>query len=267
MSDDLTPNSDVSRTVQARFHAGDFSNIMGSLVMDGMNQSPVRILMTDEGISVWTHDNAKTLQALLTERPVADLKVKEPCVLLVEPKSFSDLLTAKFGSKEVRVSTEAGKPIVIDAKGGATATYHAPDEDDCNMVPDHWILPTSDKGERLFPMFDDEPATSVVEITRSELNRGLIDMKVSKAPYVVFKFPENRCESGHWGAKSNKSSTPVLATLTGEAVEVSFTQNLATILSLLDGDSITIHKHEKGGFAVLEGATTTVVATEAVKEV
>lgn len=234
--------------------------------MDGLNQSPIRILLTNDGVSVWTHDNAKTIQAILTNRQCDDFKVKEPCVLLVEPKSFSDLLMAKFGNQQVQVNTTAGKPITIASKDGSTATYHAPDEDDCNMVPNHWILPTNRKGERLFPMFDNEPATSVVKIARSELTRGLTDMKVSKTPYVVFKFPANRCESGHWGAKTNRSSSPISATLVGDAVDVCFTQNLGTIMSLLDGDSITIQKHSKGGFVVLEGATTTVVSTEATRE-
>ena len=57
------------------------------------------------------------------------------------------------------------------------------------------------------------------------------------------------------GAKSNKSSTPVLATLTGEAVD-SFWGSTNHPPSWTH--NITI-QHEKGGFAVLEGTTTTVL--------
>jgi len=268
MSEELTPNSDVSRTVKAQFDAGQFSELMTTLVMDGSTQSPVRVLLTEDGVSVWTHDNAKTIQALVSNRDIDGLTVDEPCVLLVEPKSFSELLSAKFGGHTVRVQTDAGKPITIRSKDGSQAVYHASDEDDCNIVPDHWVLPVNDKGERLFPMFDNQPATSVVQLTRSELNRGITDMKVAKAPYAVFSFnaKKSECQSGHWGAKTNRSASPIVATLTGEPVEVCFTNNLSTILSVLDGDLITIHKHKDGGFAVLEGATTTVVSTEATRE-
>ena len=267
MSEVITPNSDVSRTVKAKVNASELSSLLNAVALDNP-PSPVRVLLTEDGVSVWTHDNSKTIQAIIDNRALADLEVEEPCVILVEPKAFADLLVAKFGVKAVRISTSAGKPITIKSKDGATATYHASDEDDCNIVPDHWILPTDDDGKRVFPMFDNEPATSVVKTSRSELNRGLTDMKVAKAPYVVFSFGEKKssCQSGHWGSKSNRSSSPITAELDGEEVEVCFTQNLSTILSTLDGESIKIHKHNKGGFVVLEGATTSVVATEAIRE-
>lgn len=267
MSDPITPNSDVARTVKVQVHAGDLASLLQSVSLDSPS-SPVRVLFTENGVSVWTHDNSKTIQALVTERPLGELKVEEPCVLLIEPKSFSDLLSAKFKQEAVRISTNAGKPITIKSRQGGTAIYHAADEDDCNIVPDHWVLPTVD-GKKVFPMFDGEEATSVVKTSRSELQRALTDMNVSKAPYVVFSFSDGKstCESGHWGSKTNRSASPIVAELDGDDVEICFTSNLTQILKTLDGEAITLHKHSKGQFVVLEGATTQVVATEAIREV
>ncbi len=264
----LTPNSEVARKVNARVDAAALSGVLSRVVLDNP-PAPVRVLLTDDGLSVWTHDNAKTLQVLLTETSVADLKVDEPCVLLIEPKSFSDLLRAKFGDRTVKITTDASEPITIKSKDGATAVYHAADEDDCNIVPDHWVLPSDDDGRRVFPMFDSEAATTVVTTLRSELQRGLTDMKVAKAPYVVFSFKGagSTCESGHWGSKTNRSSSPIAADVDGADVEICFTDRLAAVLASLDGESITLQKHEKGQFVILEGTSVTVVATEAVREV
>lgn len=268
MSDPITPNSDVSRTVKAQLNAHDLGSVLQAVALDNPS-SPVRVLLTDEGASVWTHDNSKTIQALLTDRPIGDLKVDEPCVLLVEPKSFGDLLSTKFGQQTVRITTDAAKPITIKSKQGGQAIYHAADEDDCNIVPDHWVLPKDDDGKRLFPMFDNEPSTTIIKTSRSELQRGLTDMNVAKAPYIVFNFEKanSTCESGHWGSKTNRSASPIAADVEGESVEVCFTSNLTNILKTLDGESITIQKHTKGQFVVLEGTTTTIVATEAIREV
>tara|TARA_R110001592_G_scaffold129782_1_gene342530 strand:+ start:1177 stop:1980 length:804 start_codon:yes stop_codon:yes gene_type:complete len=267
MSDPTTPNSDVSRTVKIQCHAGDLASLLQSVSLDSP-PSPVRVLLTEEGVSIWTHDNSKTIQALVTERKIGDLKVDEPCVLLIEPKAFADLLSAKFKQHSVRISTEAGKPITIKSRQGGTAIYHPADEDDCNLVPDHWVLPTVD-GKKVFPMFDGEEATSVIKTSRSELQRALTDMTVSKAPYVVFSFSKGKStsESGHWGSKTNRSASPIAADIEGDDVQVCFTSNLIQILKTLDGESITLHKHSKGQFVVLEGATTQVVATEAIQEV
>lgn len=264
-----SPNApELSRTVKVQAEANQIAEHLMRVSLDS-HPSPVKILFNDDGMSVWTHDNAKTVQAILDDAPLDGLKVDEACVLCVEPKEFSDLLRAKFNGQKVRINTEAGKPVSISAKGGSTAVYHPADESEANIVPDHWILPEDEKGRRLFPMFDKEPATSVIKIARSELERGLTDMRVAKAPYVVFSFSDkgSTCESGHWGAKTNRSRSPIDADLTGASVEISFTNNLDRILAALDGDSFTVQKHEKGGFAVMQGATTTVIATEAVKEV
>ena len=263
----LTPNStELSRSADIQVSATDLADALTSIITDNP-PAPVRVMFTNSGMSVWTHDNAKTLQVLVNERDLSSLKVKKDCVLLIEPKAFAELLSAKFGGENVRIQTDAAKPITVKSKSGATAIYHASDEDECHTVPDHWILPKDPAGICQFPMFDNEQATLQVRLNRSELQRGLVDMQVAKAPYVVFKFKdgESSCSSGHWGAKSNQSVSPITADVKGEA-EVCFTTNLTTILKALDGDSITIQKHEKGTFAVIEGFTTTIVATEAVRE-
>jgi hypothetical protein len=267
MSEEITPNSDVSRKVKVEVDASQFGSLLSSVSLDNPS-SPVRVLLSEDGVSIWTHDNAKTIQAIITDRVIDGLSVAEPCVLLVEPKAFSDLLSTKFGGKNVRITTDAGKPITIKSKDGANALYHPADEDECNIVPDHWILP-SDDGKRLFPMFDNEPSTSIIKTTKGELQRGLTDMNVAKAPYVVFAFNEKKstCQSGHWGAKTNQSTSPIVAELDGEEVEVCFTSNLQKILNTLDGEAVVIHKHKKGTFVVIESSTSSVVCTEAIREV
>ena len=187
--------------------------------------------------------------------------------MLVEPKAFSELLTAKFAGQNVRIQTSANKPIKVMTKAGGQAIYHAADEDECHTVPDHWRLKTDDSGIYSFPMFDNEQSSLVVKVSRSELQRGLVDMQVAKAPYVVFKFDKkSTCSSGHWGAKSNQSTSPIQADIIKGSGEVCFTSNLGTILNALLGDEILIQKNDKGTFVILDGQTTSVVATEAIRE-
>lgn len=273
MTTSLSPNSPtLSRTVKARVSANEFSSLLQRTVLDNP-PSPVKILLTTEGVSIWTHDAAKTIQLLIDNAEVGTLKVAEPCVLLVEPKSFSELLKAKFSGEVVEINTEAGQPIVVKNRTGSTVTYHPSDEDDCNTIPDHWVLPVED-GYRVFPMFDNEKATSRIAVPVSELKKALTDMNIAKAPYVVFDFKASgsTCQSGHWGSKSNRSTSPVTATVDGADTEVCFTENLQRILGCFDSrsEAIIIHKHTEGGFIVLEAhdhTPTTVVATEAIREV
>ena len=60
MSDPITPNSDVSRTVKAQLNAHDLGSVLQAVALDNPS-SPVRVLLTDDGASVWTHDNSKTI--------------------------------------------------------------------------------------------------------------------------------------------------------------------------------------------------------------
>lgn len=273
MSDPITPNSPtLSRTVKARVSANEFSALLQRTVLDNP-PTPVKILLEEDGVSIWTHDAAKTIQLLVDRAEVGTLRVAEPCVLLVEPKSFAELLKAKFAGEVVEINTEAGQPITVKNRTGSSVTYHPADEDDCNAIPDHWVLPVDD-GYRVFPMFDNEKATSRIAIPISELKKALVDMNIAKAPYVVFDFKASgsTCQSGHWGSKSNRSTSPVSATVDGEDTEVCFTENLSRLLGCFDprSEALVIHKHTKGGFIVLEAhdhTPTTVVATEAIREV
>ena len=262
-----TPNSsDLSRDADVMASADSLAEALRAIITDNP-PAPVRLMLTNDGLSVWTYDNAKTLQVLVDDRVVKGLKVKQNCVLLVEPKAFSELLTAKFAGQNVRIQTSANKPIKVMTKAGGQAIYHAADEDECHTVPDHWRLKTDDSGIYSFPMFDNEQSSLVVKVSRSELQRGLVDMQVAKAPYVVFKFDKkSTCSSGHWGAKSNQSTSPIQADIINGSGEVCFTSNLGTILNALLGDEILIQKNDKGTFVILDGQTTSVVATEAIRE-
>jgi hypothetical protein len=267
----ITPNSsELSRTADIKVSADELSASLSAIITDNP-PAPVRMMLTKSGgMSVWTYDNAKTLQVLVDNKLLLGLKVKDDCVLLVEPKAFSELLSAKFAGQVVRIQTSANKPIVVKTKAGGQAVYHAADEDECHTVPDHWRLQKDSSGIYSFPMFENEPSTLIVKLSRSELQRGLVDMQVAKAPYVVFSFNEHMkratCSSGHWGAKSNQSTSPIEADIIRGSGEVCFTSNLTTILKALDGDSILIQKHDKGTFVVLDAQTTSIVATEAIRE-
>ena len=171
MSDPITPNSPtLSRTVKARVSANEFSALLQRTVLDNP-PTPVKILLEEDGVSIWTHDAAKTIQLLIDRAEVGTLRVSEPCTLLVEPKSFAELLKAKFAGEVVEINTEAGQPITVKNRTGSSVTYHPADEDDCNSIPDHWVLPVDD-GFRVFPMFDNEKATSRITIPIAELKEG-----------------------------------------------------------------------------------------------
>ena len=62
MSDPITPNSPtLSRTVKARVSANEFSALLQRTVLDNP-PTPVKILLEEDGVSIWTHDAAKTIQ-------------------------------------------------------------------------------------------------------------------------------------------------------------------------------------------------------------
>ena len=109
-------------------------------------------------------------------------------------------------------------------------------------------------------------------IDTDEIKRGLLDMRIANAPYVEFNFSDSGsfAQSGHWGAKTNQSKTPVTADIEGEDCVVCFTENLADIISRFKGSTqVEIQRHKKGGLFVIsaaDGPDVTIVATEAVRE-
>lgn len=262
----LTPNSEVSRTASIRISANECADILRRVVLDKPS-NPVRVLFTDEGVSVWTHDLAKTIQVLITDADVA-LKVKEPCVLLIDPEPFANLLDKKFSGEMVQITTKANRPIVIKNRAGAKSVFHPADEDDCFLIPDRWLLPKNDDGWFILPMKDNEVCTTKVTIDRHSLANGMTDMKVANAPYVVFNFgpKKSSCSSGHWGTKTNQSHTNIKATVEGDETEVVFTESLGVVLSHTDEDTFVLYKHKDIPFVVVESGDTTIIATEAQRE-
>ena len=267
-----TPNdTSITRKVSVRVRANCIADLCDTVTIENPPQ-PVRLVLSEDGGSIWTHDTSRTAQVLVNDYPLAGLRIKETCVLLVQPRQFSELLRAKFRDEAVEIETDENEPIHIKSKSGARVVYHAADEDDTATVPDHWILPKDDDGNRLFPMFDNEPATSKILLDTDEIKRGLLDMKIANAPYVEFNFSESSsfAESGHWGAKTNQSKTPITADIEGEDCIVCFTENLADIISRFKGSTqVEIQRHKKGGLFVIsaaDGPDVTIVATEAVRE-
>lgn len=267
-----TPNdASLSRKVSVRVRANCLADLCDTVTIENPPQ-PVRLVISEDGGTIWTHDTSRTAQVLVNDYPLAGLRIKEPCVLLVQPRQFSELLRAKFKDEAVEIETDSTKPIHIKAKSGASVVYHAADEDDCATVPDHWILPVDDDGNRVFPMFDDEPATSKIVVDTDEIKRGLLDMRIANAPYVEFVFADagSYAQSGHWGAKTNQSKTPITADIEGDDCVVCFTENLADIISRFKGSTqVEIQRHNKGGLFVIsaaDGPDVTIIATEAVRE-
>ncbi len=106
------------------------------------------------------------------------------------------------------------------------------------------------------------------QFTKQEMQNGIVDMTVAGAPYVSFDFNQNgsTCESGHWGSKTNRSMTPINATVEGPAISLNFTENLGGILGRLDGENYVVQKHSETPFTIIESGSTVVVATEAQRE-
>ena len=263
-----SPNKITNQTAKVRANASHLAKQIGRIVIDKPS-NPVRIGFTGDGMSIWTHDLSKTVQVYLSDSEINGLTVKDDCVIMVDPSSFVDLLTTKYGSQPIQISTKAGEVINIKDQDGSQAVFHPADEDDCVSIPDRWFLPSDNDGWVLLPMKDNERCTTRIKITRSNLQKGLIDMKVANAPYVVFTFSDkgSSCASGHWGAKTNQSRSRIDADVEGEDVEVVFTDTLNTILSKSDGDVFIIQKHKDVGFAVVDCGDIRFVATEAQREV
>ena len=249
-----------------RVGAASLAGLMEKVCADSP-PNPVRVLFTEDGASVWTHDMAKTVQILATDYPLEGLKVKKPCLVLVDPRSFGELLATKF-TGAVQITTKAGEPIIIKEKGGANVVYHPADEDDCHCVPDHWVMPSDSDGWIVFTMFDEEKATTRVTISRDELHRGIIDMQVAKAPYVVFEFggAGSTCASGHWGSKTNRSHSTVEARVEGDDCAVCFTENLGMLITKFTSETVVLQKHERAPFVVIQSGAITMVASEAQRE-
>lgn len=267
----LTPNSKVTRSARIEANGGSLANFLSRLALD-TPAMPVRILFENDGASCWTMNAGKTLMVMLDRWAIDGLKVKEPCAIVCNPKELADLVRVKSRGDTVRVTTAANEPIVVSTKSHGGAEVMPADEDDCLTIPDRNVLPVKD-GKRLFPMFDNEPATSEAILTTGELTKAYMEMQTANAPYVTVSFDaKSEARSGHWGSKTTRSWTPVDATFSGSPFTVSFTDSLKTVLSVLTaaGTDLKVSKHHKGHFMALEttaGNQTTIIATEAIKEI
>lgn len=267
----LTPNSKVSRTANIQVNSGSLARFLSRVTTD-TPAVPLRLLFTNDGVSCWTMNAGKTLMVMLDNEPLDDYKVKEPCVLVCNPKELGDMVRSKGKGEVVRIKTAAGEAIVVSTKGRGGVEVMPADEDDCMTIPDRNTLPISD-GKRLFPMFDNEPATSEALLTNHELRKALSEMVTANAPYVVMTLgPKSEARSGHWNGKTNRSWTPLTATVSGPEFTVSFTDSLKTLIGVLRSEEtpLKVSKHHKGQFVVVETLSEpfiTIVATEAIKEV
>ena len=268
----ITPNSPVSRSAQIRVKASSLADILSRVTLDKPSGA-IKILFKKSGsVSVWTHDISKTIQMIVTDLEIPDMKVKEDCILLIEPDGFSNLLQSKYADQTVQITTSANQPIVIKDQNGSQVVFHPADEGDCQIIPDRWIMPKNSDGWIQIPQKDMEPCTSRITISRSELSKGVIDMKVANAPYVVFHFDSEKhdlssCRSGHWGSKTNQSQTRLTAKVEGDPTDVVFTEILSGILSRSVGDSFVIQKHSEIPFVIIESGPIRFVASEAQKEI
>lgn len=267
----LTPNSRVSRTVRVEVNGVAMAQFLESIAMD-KPAVPVRILFQSSGVSSWSLNAGKTLMLRLDSWPLDGLKVREPCVMVCDPKEMAGIIRAKCGDGNIRITADANTPISIKTKGRGGAEVMPADEDDCQTIPDRNILPHNSDGEIVFPMFENEPASSSAILSKSELRIAMSEMTTANAPYVVITF-DNKSEarSGHWNGKTTRSWSPMDAKIKGESFTTSFTDTLNTIVSRFHNSTtqLRISKHKKGQFVVIEttdGFNVTILATEAIRE-
>jgi len=265
----LTPNSKVSRTARIEADGASLAAFFSRLALDNP-AVPVKVLFEPEGASCWTMNAGKTLMVLLNRWAITGLKVKDPCVIVCNPKELSDLIRAKSRGGAVRLTTAANEPIAITTKDHGGAEVMPADEDDCLTIPDRNVLPYGPDGERLFPMFDNEPPTYTATLGLPELTKASMEMQTAGAPYVSVSFDaKSEARAGHWNGKTTRSWTPLeVLKRTGGPFTVSFTDTLKSLISVLNGagDVVKVSKHHKGHFVVIECTTTTIIATEAIKE-
>lgn len=266
----LTPNSRVTRSARLSANGGSLASFLTMLALDSP-AVPVRILFENEGASCWTMNTGKTLMVFINRYPIDGLKVKEPCAIVCNPKEVADLVRSKSRGETIRLTTEASEPIKISTKERGGAEIMPADEDDCMTIPDRNVMPSKD-GKLLFPMFENEPATSEALIDKSVLTTARMEMATANAPYVVMTLDsKSEVRAGHWTAKTTRSWTPIEAEVKGESFTVAFTDSIQSILSLLTASNdLKVSKHSKGQFVALETLTEpkiTIIATEAIKEI
>lgn len=261
--------------------ATEFSAILRRAAFD-TPPAPIRVLFTIDGISIWTMDLAKQAGVFMTgEMPStytisaskADMVkgVRNPCVMLVCPRELADMLDAKCSGESVRISTDANEKIVVKLRDGSGFDLLPADESECLTIPPSLAFPIGSEGFRTFGAADGAEATFACSMSLADLRKGIVDMQMSKAPYVEFKFDRRGsvCCSGHWTRKTSKSWTQVDAKIVhGDMTTIRFTDNLSKLLSRFGPhtETIGISTHDDVSLVLLESRGCLVVTTEAIKE-
>ena len=259
-----TPNTLTSMNLDLRINAASLRGLLNHVNVNGAID-PVKIMFTAKGATIWAHDANKTLQIFIDDMEMDDyvLEGEDACIVL-ETKKFSEMLGTKFGKQIVRIKGDHGKPVTVTANG-SSLTYYPPSEDECFVVPDHWVLGSNEDGELIFPMFEGATSTLRATLHRDELKKALIDMRVSGATYSCVTFNSSGCisESGHWASKGNHAKTPVEATVVKGEGEVTFPEVLAQVADRLESEIVEIQKHKDAPFFLLVSGSTRILVTEA----
>lgn len=263
MGKETTPNSSSNMKVKIKVKASSLKNLLEHVNINN-SIDPVKILFTDEGATIWAHDANKTLQIFIDDFNLDDYELKsESGSMVFETKKVAEMISAKFNSQTIEITADAGKPIEFKTKE-SSMQYYPPSEDECFVVPDHWVLPCSDSGDISYPMLDDAESTLRVNIHPDELKKALTDMQVANASYASIQFGKDGAvsESGHWASKSNTSKTEIDATLIRGNGSVTFPEILGSVISRLNG-SADIQKHEETPFFIIRSGSTRILVTEA----
>lgn len=262
-NDSPTPNTESNMDISLTISAASLRGLLEKVNINGAID-PVKVMFTDDGATIWAHDANKTLQVFLNDHPLEDYTLKsEAGCMILETKKVAEMLASKFGSAKIKVTGATGEPIQMSSKG-STLTYYPPSEDECFVVPDHWVLPMNDEGTLVFPMLNNETSTLIASMHPEELKKALTDMRVSGSTYACITFgKESISESGHWASKSNTSKTPIDATLEHGEGMVTFPEVLSAVADRMDGDICYIQKHEGSPFFILISGATRILVTEA----
>jgi len=259
-----TPNTLTSMNVELTVKAKSLRDLLDHVNVNGMID-PVKVMFTVKGATVWAHDANKTLQVFVNDHPLEDYDLKsEPGCLIMETKRVSEMIASKFGSEIITVRAKSGEAVTLKC-GGATLTYYPPAEDECFVVPDHWVMPMGNDGSLLYPMLENAKATLRCAMHPDELKKALVDMRVAGATYACIKFgkKDSVSEAGHWTAKTNTSLTPIDAKVIEGTGTVTFPEVLSAVVERLNGDTVEIHKHDDTPFFVLISGPTRILVTEA----
>jgi hypothetical protein len=258
-----TPNTSTNMKLTFKVKA---SSLKGLLEHVNVNNSidPVKVHFNEEGATIWAHDANKTLQIFIDDFALDDYELKSKAGNIVfESKRVAEILSAKFGNDTITVKADSGQPVSFTSKGSSMA-YYPPSEDECFVVPDHWVLPVTDEGDIQYPMLEDAESTLRVSIHPDELKKALTDMRVANASYasIVFKDGDSVSESGHWANKSNTSKTDIEATVIRGEGSVTFPEVLGSVIDRLSG-AADIQKHGETPFFIIGSGSTRILVTEA----